>query len=244
MKKLIIISGPSCAGKTPLLEAAGKACSCLSKGSRKLVIYNDRSPRPGEKEGVDYFFRARKEILRLKKVPGFLVMNVRGDLQALDTTGLLRQLKLSNVVFEGNTYMAGKLLRLPEIKRARMLSLFISPLSLEELREIRSKLGAKGLDRYIREMMFAKLLRRAIRQGRAIDETALRDLKRRARCALKEIKEAPFYDHVIPNHDGEDSDNWGSIPVGDARRTINAFLSILGGKSSVDSEKWPEKLPF
>ena len=54
---LIVISGPSGAGK-------GTICSNVKKellNVRDSVSVTTRSPRPGEKEGVHYFFRTVEE---------------------------------------------------------------------------------------------------------------------------------------------------------------------------------------
>ncbi len=65
-----------------------------------LVNYHDRTARPGELDGVDYHFRSRDEIENLKKKDQFVVMEVRGDLQALDIQELLASLPNSDVFFE------------------------------------------------------------------------------------------------------------------------------------------------
>jgi len=49
---------------------------------------------------------------------------------------------------------------------------------------------------------------------------------------------------VIPNHDGEDSDNWEAFyyPLGDARKAVNAFAGLLEGMVPPEVEKWEEEL--
>jgi guanylate kinase len=49
---------------------------------------------------------------------------------------------------------------------------------------------------------------------------------------------------VIPNHDGEDSDNWEAFyyPLGDARRALRIFAALLEGNVPPDVEKWEEDL--
>ena len=60
--RLIILAGPSCVGKTPLVKALAKIYPNLYKKLQMLVIYNSREKRKGESEGVDYHYRSRKEI--------------------------------------------------------------------------------------------------------------------------------------------------------------------------------------
>ena len=84
MGRLIVLSGPSCAGKSPLYATFCKLYPDLAARLTKLVPYNSRFPRPGETDGKTYHFRRRDEIDCLRTNTDFLVMEVRGDLQALD----------------------------------------------------------------------------------------------------------------------------------------------------------------
>jgi len=102
--KLIVFSGPSCVGKSPLAKALARLHPELHNSLQPLVLYNDRSARPGETDGVDYYFRPQKEIQKLKGKDGFIVMDVRGDLQALDLNELSQQLSRGHVFFEGNPF--------------------------------------------------------------------------------------------------------------------------------------------
>ena len=56
-KRLIIFSGPSCGGKSPLAKAIAKFYPDLHTGLKPLILYNSRQPRPGEIDGIDYHFR-------------------------------------------------------------------------------------------------------------------------------------------------------------------------------------------
>ncbi|HSA88299.1 MAG TPA: guanylate kinase [Burkholderiales bacterium] len=74
--KLFVITAPSGAGKTSLIEA-------LMRGDPSLklsISYTTRAPRPGEKDGVDYHFvddaeflamRGRDEFLESAEVHGY-----------------------------------------------------------------------------------------------------------------------------------------------------------------------------
>ena len=52
------------------------------------------------------------------------------------------------------------------------------------------------------------------------------------------------FHHVIPNHDGEDSDNWEAFyyPIGDARKTLHAFVGLLEDRIEPGVEKWDKDL--
>ena len=72
----------------------------------------------------------------------------------------------------------------------------------------------------------------------------LKDIETRAVSAYRELQEACHFQYVIPNHDGEDSDNWEAFYylIGDARKTLDAFASLLKGSVPPDVEKWDEDL--
>jgi len=87
-KRLVILSGPSCVGKSPVDKALGRFYPELRGKLRKLVLYNTRATRPGEVDGVDYHFRIRSQVEALRAEDGYAVFDVRGDLQALDVEEL------------------------------------------------------------------------------------------------------------------------------------------------------------
>jgi guanylate kinase len=64
--KLFVITAPSGAGKTSLIEAVMRADPSL----KISVSYTTRAPRAGEKDGIDYHFI---------DTPGFLAMRERGE---------------------------------------------------------------------------------------------------------------------------------------------------------------------
>ena len=80
-KKFIILSGPSCVGKTPLLKTMAAVFPEIQYG--RLILYNSRQPRPVETEGVDYYFRSETEIRHLDD-KRYLVSKVRKLWQAID----------------------------------------------------------------------------------------------------------------------------------------------------------------
>src|SRR6516225_6570148 len=69
-------------------------------------------------------------------------------------------------------------------------------------------------------------------------------IERRASSAYRELQEAWHFQHVIANHDGEDSDNWEAFyhPIGDARKSLEAFASLLQGVMPAGVERWEEDL--
>jgi len=58
------------------------------------------------------------------------------------------------------------------------------------------------------------------------------------------IKEAHHFEYVIPNHDGEDSDNWEAFyyPLGEARGAFLVMVALLRGEDPKGVERWEEDL--
>ena len=243
MGRLIILSGPSCVGKGPLHMAFAKFYPEQAAKLQKLVLYNCRSPRPGELDGKDYYFRSREEIERLREKQNFIVLDVRGDLQAVDLKDIERRLGTGDLFFEGNPFVGRKLLEeFPSMDS--LLSIFLTPLSREEILFLRSQEPGLSLADFLTDVMRRKLLRRTKRQKNILSLKDLENIERRAASAYSELTEAWRFQYVIPNHDGEDSENWDAFyyPIADARKALLAFADLVGGKTSTSVEKWEEQL--
>ncbi len=244
MGRLVILSGPSCVGKSPLDKALGKFYPRLHQGLQHLVLYNSRSPRPGEEDGKDYYFRNKKEIEKLEQEPHYVVMEVRGDLQALDISELKDQLEGGDVFFEGNPFVGRVLLTHEGLKDVARLSTFMSPVSRGEILELTDPSNHADAQKIITDMMRRKLLRRTQKQKGELSLKDLENIEKRAGSAYGELQEACHFNHIIPNHDGEDSENWDAFyyPVGDARKALMAFAGLLKDEVSQHLEKWEEGL--
>ncbi|MBS0011629.1 MAG: hypothetical protein KFF49_09485 [Bacteroidales bacterium] len=242
--KLVIFSGPSCVGKTPLAKAMARLYPDLYKSLQALVLYNSRSPRPGETEGVDYYFRSRQEIENLRSREGFIVMDVRGDLQALDLQELHQSLARGDVLFEGNPIIGELLQSKPSLKDVPRLSIFMSPLSRREILLFKSPGYGISLPDLVSDIMRRKLLRRTRRQKGEISIHDLENIERRAGSAYKELQMAHNFRYVIPNHDGEDSENWDAFyyPIGDAGKALEALVALLNNEVPREVENWEENL--
>jgi len=243
MGRFVILSGPSCVGKGPLHTAFGKFYPEQAAKLSKLVLYNCRSPRPGETDGKDYQFRSRKEIEEFRNKADFIVLDVRGDLQAVDLNEVNRGLAGGDLFYEGNPFIGRKLLE-AFASKASLLSIFLAPLSREEILFLQSPGQNLSLWDFLTDVMRRKLLRRTQRQKSILSLKDLENIERRASSAYTELKEAWHFDYIIPNHDGEDSENWDAFyyPVGDARKTLLAFADLLSGKVAPLAEKWEEGL--
>jgi guanylate kinase len=118
--------------------------------------------------------------------------------------------------------------------RVPKLSVFLSPLSKEEIVYFKSPERNVSLADLLTDVMWRKLLRRTTRQKGILSAKDLVDIEKRASDAYPELQGAWHFDHVIPNHDGEDSDNWEAFYylIGDACKT---FGSVRGVTTGIDS---------
>ncbi len=243
MGRLVILSGPSCVGKGPLHKAFKIFYPKLAANLPKLVLFDSRPPRPGEVDGVDYHFRTREYIERLRNNSAFLVTDVRGDLQALELDNLKRSLAQGDAFFEGNPFIAVELIGMAQAQNIDSLSVFLSPLSSAEIEELKAHQDIH-LETFVADVMRRKLLRRTQRQMTILSLKDLENIEVRAASAYREMKQAWRFDYVIPNHDGEDSDNWNAFyyPIGDARAALMCFAEILSGGKPAYAENWTQDL--
>jgi len=241
--KLIILSGPSCVGKTPLKEVFKNFYQDIYTQLRPIILYTSRPIRPGEIEGVNYFFRSIKEFKKLNRDSNFIVFKVHNDYQAIDKTIIDEMIQEHDMFFEGNTTVGRLFQTHPDLADIKKLTIFLSPLSGQELIELRLR-GKKYMRETVQKIMRQKLLRRLKQFGSDLDSNSIEDLQRRASDAYVELKEAHHFDYIIPNHDGEDSENWNQslLPSGDAGRALDAFAAILSNKSHPNIENWEENL--
>lgn len=245
MSRLVLLSGPSCVGKGPLAGALRRHHPELAAPLVPLVLHNSRAPRPGEADGVDYHFRARPEIERLAASPGFVACDVRGDFQGLELATIDRVLESGrDAFFEGNPFIPEMLAEAGVLERYPTLTVFLSPLTRDEIVYLRDPTRRVDLGSFVTDVMRRKLLMRAVRQKTHLSEPDLANIERRAASAIAELAHAHRFDHVIPNHDGEGSDNWDAFyyPIGDAFLALDAFAALLRGQPSTRVENWEADL--
>ncbi len=241
MARLVLLSGPSCVGKGPLVSALGRHHPELAARMIPLVLHNSRAPRPGEVDGVDYHFAPSAEVERLVSSPGFVGGDVRGDLQALELATIDQALETGrDAFFEGNPFIPEMLREAGVLDRYPTLTVFLSPLTRDEVIYLQDPARRVDLGSFVTDVMRRKLLRRTTRQKIHLSLVDLEDIERRASSAIVELREAHKYDHVLPNHDGEDSENWDAFyyPVGDAFSVLASFAALLRGESPERVETW------
>jgi len=135
--KLFVISAPSGAGKTSLIDAVMR-----DEPSLKIsVSYTTRPPRPGEKHGVDYHFVDEKTFRAMRERGEFLESaEVHGNHYGTAKQVILDAVKRGDdLILEIDWQGAQQVRRLyPEC-----IGIFILPPSIEELER---RMRARGQD--------------------------------------------------------------------------------------------------
>lgn len=131
---LVLISAPSGAGKTTLCDLLLQACPDMARA----VTCTTRAPRPGEQDGVDYYFLKAEDFLRRVQSGNFLEhATVYGNSYGLLKSELLGKLRsgrdvLLNVDVQGAATIRAAAEDEPELKRA-LVTVFLTTPSLEIL---------------------------------------------------------------------------------------------------------------
>jgi guanylate kinase len=140
---LILISAPSGGGKTTLCDMLLAACPNMTRA----VTCTTREPRPGEKDGVDYYFLEAGNFLKRLQAGNFLEnATVYGNSYGLLKSELLGKLRegkdvLLNVDVQGAATIRERAEDESELKRA-LVTVFLTPPSIEVLEERLKKRGA------------------------------------------------------------------------------------------------------
>jgi len=194
---------------------------------------------------VDYFFRSRSQVEKLGSTGHHAVVDVRGDLQAVDIDALKALLERGDAFFEGNPFVGRMLQTHPLLATFEHLSIFLSPLSRDDITYLDAPERHVSLSELVTDVMRRKLLRRTRRQKGELSLPDLENIEMRARSAYRELQEAWHFQYVVPNHDGEDSEHWDGFyyPIGDARVALEAVAALLEGAEAPPCvEHWDEDL--
>ncbi|MGI5838361.1 MAG: guanylate kinase [bacterium] len=166
---LIVLSGPSGAGKDTIIRALMREVPELHYS----VSATTRSPRPDEKDGVDYYFVSQERFRAMIDEGGLLEWaGIYGYFYGTPRAAVERQLAANRDIILKLDVQGGAQVRkgYPE-----GVFIFIVPPLLSELRR---RIEARG------------------------SETPAM-LEKRYRCAVDEIRQAVNYDYIVVNDDLE-----------------------------------------
>jgi guanylate kinase len=229
-KRLIILSGPSCVGKSPLIKALKRVYTKLS--FQMPIPYTSRAPRSIETEGIDYYFRSEEEI-RSFPPDRYIVSKTRTIWQAIDLQAIQALFTAHDlIIFEIYPTLGKLFLSHPLIKKLSaefdILTIFLSPAREDEIHALQKSMGFKKPNDATAAIMLPKHIGRMQQQGKLITPEVMADLQIRASMAYEEMQMGKDYTHFIVNHDGEDSNNWRyTPPIGEAGVTLKRFVDIL-----------------
>lgn len=165
---LVVISGPSGVGKDTLIERLRE----LDPRLQYSISYTTRKPRPGEKDGVSYFFVSRQKFEELV-AQGFF---------------------LEHAVYNGNYY--GTPAAAVEEARASGRDILLK-IEVQGAAQVRKR-APDGVFIFIAPPSKEELVRRQeLREGAVPDD----DMVERLKIAETEMKHASEYDHVVVNDD-------------------------------------------
>jgi guanylate kinase len=140
---LILISAPSGGGKTTLCQQLLRARPDMTRA----VTCTTRAPRPGEVDGVDYYFLEAESFLKRLQAGNFLEhATVYGNSYGILKSELLGKLRegkdvLLNVDVQGAATIREQAETEPELKRA-LVTVFLTPTPLTILEERLKKRAA------------------------------------------------------------------------------------------------------
>ena len=164
--KFIVISGPSGVGK-------GTICNKLLNelNAWYSVSSTTRSPREGEKDGINYFFITKEEFLKKIDEDEFLEYNYYND----NYYGTSKKIVLDKMEQGINVFSEIDVNGARNIKKIfpDALLIYIAPPSMEELRK---RLIGRGTD-------------------------PIERINQRLAIAEEEMKQVEFYDYVVVNDD-------------------------------------------
>jgi len=173
---LIIVSGPSGAGKTSLITRAREELRRFGIDLHFSVSHTTREPRAGENEGVEYYFVERPEFEAMVGRGEFLEWaHVHGHRYGTSFREVQARLERDEDVIVDIDVQGARQIADNALLKPRSLSIFVFPPSFEEL------------DRRIR------------RRGLNTED----QIEQRLRKASDEIGGRDIYDYVIINDDFE-----------------------------------------
>ena len=163
---LLVISSPSGTGKTTICKKLLE----YDKNIHLSVSVTTRKKRKNEVEGIDYYFRSKKDFLNLKSQNSFIenalvFENYYGTLKS----EVLEQLKIGIDVLIDIDWQGTR--QITQAMKGNLIKIFLLPPSIDELKKRLSKRNSDS----IKEINF------------------------RMSKALKEIKHFDEYDYVLVN---------------------------------------------
>ena len=202
MGKLIILSGPSCVGKGPLVDTLNlyyKSVGLLEP--HKHVLYTSRAMRPGEENGKTYHFwsKAEQDVAAAKNSK-CMTFSVHADQQMINFETLENELNMYDVVLV-EIFINQVSAVLNECKKYKITAkqIFVSPLSKNDFKAIQGLYKNKnGREIALIAAMITKLANRGT-------ETTAKQIKRSMNAPVEMQSAIASGAEIVCNHFGEDN---------------------------------------
>ncbi len=252
---IILLSGPSTTGKSVIFEAIKKYYPHIK--TSEIVVTRSKESRPNclprdkKEESVwnnEYYFRFSNEIKALQNNPRYLTGQIRPQVDDNPTWQAIDLDKIKNaqstIFIEAYHTLGAKLLENEYLKDYNKISIFLTPVSLEQMNE--TKFARRDVQDYIFGTMMSRLnLRSRFQNNGSLSDKSFMENSIRAKDAYYELKSARNYSHVIHSPIAE-GPGWninpdGSFigkPQGDALKTLESVVEILNTGNSKNTENW------
>ncbi|MGV8172479.1 MAG: hypothetical protein ACP5OA_07350 [Candidatus Woesearchaeota archaeon] len=216
--RLVVISGPSGVGKGPIVD--------WTKRSYLPNLFQVKVRKTKTERHI-----GTEDDLGFDNISNYHRFYCRGSEQRISLDELDSALKKNGVVLLETYYTTLDFLKDKYSASADFTSVFVSPLNLEEIKEM-SRQGRR-LEDYLPDMMLDSLIRRAECDRKKFTRTLIRELEQRAKDSVNEMKSAHRYSLVIPNHCHEYDSRW-RMPVlsGEPERVVNSLKDIVNTGTS------------
>mgnify|MGYP000048755256 CR=1 FL=1 len=170
--KIIVIAGPTGSGESAVTKAVLKKL----KNTKRIITVTTRSPRPHEKNGIDYFFVSTKEFKKM----------IKADV-------LLEYIRVPN----RNIYY-GTVKKQIEGNLAAGINL-VGNFEIQGLRYFKKTFPGQVLGIFIKPENISIIKKRFIMRDPTISRL---EVQKRIANAKRELAEAKYYDHIVYNIDG------------------------------------------
>ncbi|OGC10038.1 hypothetical protein A2246_00350 [candidate division WOR-1 bacterium RIFOXYA2_FULL_37_7] len=259
-KRIVFLSGPSGTGKGPIIAGTRKFFPQINIGV--VEVYKSFESRPDRKlrksDNPQYFLPAA-EIISFKEDSNWIVWDCRGTPQAISLNHVLEATKNSSVVYVEVFHAAAEAMKknreFMECHGLNPVSVFVSPLSQEDILILKESSGEKNEERaltdFLTQLIMDKQIQRSHHLNTPVSPDFISEALIRAQHGYEELKDGHNYDGVLVVPDGEGGPTWGlrtdgvtfsRHPVSHAWKAMCKLAAIFRGEKPQFDEVWPSDL--